>query len=107
MLSNSLALISDSFHLLSDSLGFFISYFAIKLASKPANHVYTYGWWRAEIIGVLVSVVVLWGLTAMLWMEAWDRLWKEKQVVGPVMMVTAAIGFAINLTYIFLFSLFP
>jgi Co/Zn/Cd efflux system component len=97
--SGSLALVSDSFHLLSDAAGFGISLMAIKVAQKPATKRYSFGYHRAEVVGVLISVMLLYALTAVLLNEAWQRLERPEPVDGKTMFVIAAIGLGVNLTY--------
>ena len=66
IVSGSLALLSDSFHLLSDVAGFVISLVAITLAELPATSRYSYGFHRVEILGAILSTSLIWALTAAL-----------------------------------------
>ena len=73
-ISNSLAIMTDAAHLLSDLLGFIISICALLIGQyAPTNHL-SYGYHRAEIIGALTSIILIWGLTAWLIYEAIKRL---------------------------------
>ena len=54
ILANSLAILTDAAHLMSDIAGFMISIFAIWLGRKKATVEFSYGWHRAEIIGALI-----------------------------------------------------
>jgi zinc transporter 2 len=69
-IAQSLAIMTDAAHMFSDFAGFFISIFSIWLARKPSTMTLTYGFHRAEIIGALVSVIIIWGLTIWLFVEA-------------------------------------
>ena len=60
VLAQSLAIISDAAHLLSDLSGFMISLISIYLAQRKASHKFTFGFARAEIIGALTSVMLIW-----------------------------------------------
>jgi len=73
-LASSLAIMSDAAHLLSDVLGFVISLLSIWLAKRKANVSFSYGFHRAEIIGALSSVILIWGLTILICKEAYDRI---------------------------------
>ena len=55
-LSNSLAIVTDAAHLLSDFAGFMISLFALWMATKPATTTLSFGWHRAGIFKVLYYV---------------------------------------------------
>ena len=63
IMAKSLAIISDAAHMLSDLLGFVISLLSIWLASKKSNKEFSYGYHRAEILGAMSSVLIIWGLT--------------------------------------------
>ena len=57
-LADSLAIMTDAAHLLSDLLGFVISISAILVAQKKSNDNYTYGYARFEVIGAMGSIVI-------------------------------------------------
>ncbi|CAG8656042.1 10987_t:CDS:2 [Dentiscutata erythropus] len=96
-IAESLALLSDSFHLLSDVVSFGISLLSIYLASRPATRALSYGYHRAEILGALVSIFLIWLLTLYLCVEAYDRLKNPVQVDGKTMCVVAAIEENVNI----------
>ena len=97
LLANSMAIMTDAAHLLSDFSGFLISIFSIWIGTWPASKNMSYGYHRAEIIGALGSVVFIWGLTIWLLYEALMRLIYPTEVKGLVMMITAGIGLVFNL----------
>lgn len=74
LMASSLAILTDAAHLMSDVAGFAISILAIYLSQQDATHAFTYGWSRAEIIGALASVILIWALTLWLVVEAIDRI---------------------------------
>jgi len=69
-LANSLAIMADAAHLFSDVSGFFISIFSIWISTLPNDNRMTYGYSRAETLGALASVMLIWGLTLWLVYEA-------------------------------------
>ena len=95
-LANSIAIMSDAAHLLSDLLGFVISIVSIFISRKVAKNEMSYGYHRAEIIGALVSVVLIWALTVWLLYEATLRVINIPVVNGLIMIVIAIIGFSFN-----------
>ncbi|KAJ3023289.1 hypothetical protein HKX48_003740 [Thoreauomyces humboldtii] len=95
--AGSLAILSDSFHLLSDIAGFAISLAALYLSQQPATKRHSYGFYRAEIIGAILSTFLIWILTAFLVWEAIDRVRNPVPVDGPIMFVTAAVGVVVNI----------
>eukprot|EP01022_Parablepharisma_sp_SALTPOND_P001360 TRINITY_DN106186_c0_g1_i1.p1 TRINITY_DN106186_c0_g1~~TRINITY_DN106186_c0_g1_i1.p1 ORF type:complete len:417 (+),score=10.90 TRINITY_DN106186_c0_g1_i1:59-1252(+) len=97
ILANSIAIMSDAAHLLSDFSGFLISLTAIWLSQRPASGVMTFGYHRAEIIGALSSVVLIWALTFWLVSEAICRVIEPVEIEGGIMTITAAIGLGFNI----------
>jgi zinc transporter 2 len=60
--AGSLAIMTDAAHLLTDIAAMLLSIFSIHLSSKPATSKMTFGYHRAEILGALASVVLIWAL---------------------------------------------
>ena len=100
-LAGSLAIMTDAAHMLSDVAGFMISYFAIYLGGKPASFQMSFGYARAEILGALASIALIWGLIVWLFIEAVHRVVNEETVDGEIMLITACIGLACNIINIF------
>ena len=65
-LSGSLAVMSDAAHMFSDFASFLISLFAIHLGSKKSSRRFTFGLYRAEILGALITVMIIWFVTGVL-----------------------------------------
>lgn len=98
VLSNSLAIATDAAHLLTDFASFMISLFAIWLSSRPASKKMSFGWYRAEVIGALVSVLMIWLVTGLLVYMAVERLRsREFEIDSLVMVITAASGLLVNI----------
>lgn len=98
LIANSLAILSDAAHLFSDLSGFFISIFSIYLGQRPASGVMSFGYHRAEVIGAMASIVLIWGLTVVLVYEATMRIVQRTIVDNPlIMLATAGFGLFCNL----------
>ena len=82
LISGSLAILTDAAHLLSDFSGFAISMFAIWIGTRPANASMSYGYHRAEVIGAMGSILLIWGLTIWLLYEAVERVMHGHDVDG-------------------------
>jgi zinc transporter 2 len=92
-LSNSIAILTDVAHLVSDLIGFLFSLVAMNIATKKASLQYTFGYVRAEVLGALFSLALIWGLTVWIFYEAIKRLiTKEYETVQPGMMLITAVG---------------
>jgi zinc transporter 2 len=96
-MAGSIAIMSDAAHLLSDFLGFMISIVSIYISRRKATDKMSFGYHRAEVIGALVSVNIIWGLTIWLLYEASMRLIYNQRVNGLIMLITAIIGFLFNI----------
>ena len=97
-LADSIAIMSDAAHLLSDFLSFLISMLAIGLGSWPATRRMSFGYHRVEVIGAIISVLLIWGLTVWLVVEAIEWCVHPVEVDGKIMLITASIGLIINLS---------
>ncbi|OII74747.1 zinc transporter [Cryptosporidium ubiquitum] len=104
ILSNSLALISDASHLISDICSYLISLFGIYLSKRKATETMSFGYNRAEIIGALLSILLIWMMTIMLVYEAIQRMLYPVSVDGFSMFVTAIFGTLSNLFISFVLS---
>lgn len=96
-LANSLAIMTDAAHLMSDLVSFSISIISLFIAKLPASSEMSYGYHRAEIIGALLSVALIWGLTIWLLFEAVFRIIEPQEVNGSFMLITAVFGLLCNI----------
>lgn len=96
-LSGSLAILTDAAHMLSDLASFLISLFALYLSGKAPTKQLSFGYHRAEIIGAVMSVLLIWVLTGLLVYQAIYRFINPEPVDGKIMFITAAAGLACNL----------
>lgn len=95
-LSNSVALIADAGHNLSDVLGLVVAWVATLLARRPPNSRYTYGLGSSSILAALFNgVFLLVAIGALSW-EAIRRLAHPEPVAEVTVMVVAAIGMVLN-----------
>jgi zinc transporter 2 len=94
--AHSLAILTDAAHLLSDLAGFLISIFAIWLSTKSPTSRLSFGFHRAEILGALTSVLIIWLVTGVLVYEAINRMLTPENVDGRLMFILAASGLGVN-----------
>lgn len=102
-LTNSLALLSDASHNLSDVASLIISLIGMRLAQKASNISYTYGYKKASIFASLINAVFLVIVVIGIIREAIERFAAPPDVNGNVIMVVAGIGVIINAISAFLF----
>lgn len=97
-LSSSLAIATDAAHLLTDFASFMISLFALWVASRPATRMMSFGWHRAEVLGALTSVLMIWVVTGILVYLAVQRvITKDFEIESTSMLITSGIGVVVNL----------
>ena len=102
ILSNSLALMSDAGHMLTDALALGLSLFAVSLARRPATPTRTYGYHRAEIMAALANGTLLILISVFIFYEAYRRFFETPVVKSPLMLIVAGIGLVANLIGMFL-----
>ncbi len=96
LLSNSLALLSDAGHMLTDNLALLLSFFAIKFAAMPATERKTFGFYRLEILAALLNGIVLVLLSFYIMYQAYLRMLNPQPVKGSLMLIIAVIGLVAN-----------
>ena len=100
---NSMALLTDAGHNLSDVASLSVSLVAFWIAKRQSNAVYTYGFKKTTVLAALVNAVVLLVAIGILGYEASTRLFKPEPVEGGVIAWVAAIGIVINSISAYLF----
>jgi cobalt-zinc-cadmium efflux system protein len=95
--TNSLALLSDSGHMLSDAASLLLSLIAVRFALKPASPHKTYGYYRFEILAALFNGITLFVIALLIIWEAYHRFANPPTVASGSMMWIASIGLLANL----------
>ncbi|RZC92147.1 hypothetical protein C5167_028038 [Papaver somniferum] len=96
--ANSLAILTDAAHLLSDVAAFGISLFSLWATSWEATPRQSYGFYRIEILGTLVSIQMIWLLAGILVYEAISRIINDTgEVQGFLMFLVSAFGLVVNI----------
>lgn len=96
-LTNSLALLSDAGHMLSDSVSLGIGLLAFTLGEKVANYSKTYGYKRFEILAAVFNGVTLLLIALYIFYEAFKRFSNPPEVASTGMLVIASIGLLVNI----------
>lgn len=104
LLTNSLALLADAGHMLSDAGALALSLFALWIARRPPTSTHTYGFYRTEILAALVNGATLVAISIYIFAEAARRLGDPPEVQGGWMMAVAAGGLAVNLVGLWVLS---
>ena len=102
--ANSLALLADAGHNVSDVLGLLLSWGAWHMSKRAPSSRYTYGLRSTSILAALVNSLLLFvAISGIAW-EAIQRFGTEQPVAGSIVMGVAALGIAINGFTAFLFA---
>jgi len=95
--SNSLALISDAFHNLGDTVAILITYITEKISRKASDEKHTFGYKRIQILAALFNAVTLIAISVFLIFEAWERFNNPQPIKSLLMLSVASIGLIANL----------
>ncbi|OXS59175.1 cation transporter [Cohnella sp. CIP 111063] len=97
LVTNSLALLSDSGHMLSDASALALSLVAFWFAARPASPNKTYGFYRFEILAALFNGVTLFVIAGFIMWEAYERFSAPPEVSSLSMLLIASVGLVANL----------
>jgi cobalt-zinc-cadmium efflux system protein len=97
LFSNSLALLTDAAHNFTDVIALGLSWFAVRLATRPSSATRTYGYHRAGILVALVNSTTLVVMSLVIFYEAYQRFLSPPEVKSVVLIVVGLLAFAVNL----------
>jgi zinc transporter 2 len=111
LVAHSLAVLTDALHMLTDVASLALSLFAMIVSTWESNHKFSFGFIRAEVVGAMGSVFLIWALVGVILYEAITRLlvdiachnhsedkWtKCEGIEAPVMLYVGCAGFCSNL----------
>jgi cobalt-zinc-cadmium efflux system protein len=101
-LANSLVLLADAGHMLTDVAGIGLALGAIWFAQRRASPRRTFGYYRLEILAAIVNAVILFGIAGFILYEAYRRLLDPPQVDALPLVLVATAGLLVNLVGVFL-----
>jgi cobalt-zinc-cadmium efflux system protein len=94
--ANSLALLADAGHMLTDVAGIGMALLAIWFAGRSPTSERTFGFLRVEILAAVANAVLLLGVAAFILVEAWRRLSEPLEIASGLMLAVALVGLAAN-----------
>ncbi|XP_066591356.1 uncharacterized protein ZnT63C isoform X1 [Prorops nasuta] len=101
--TNSMALIADSFHMLSDVAALVVAFLSVKMSPKKWSK-NTFGWARAEVLGALVNAVFLVALCFSITVEACKRFIEIEEIhEAKLLVAVGALGLFVNVIGLCLF----
>jgi cobalt-zinc-cadmium efflux system protein len=96
ILTNSLALQTDAFHMLTDVVALVYALFAAWLAQRPVSLRRTYGYYRVEILSAFLNGILLWAVVIFVFYEAIQRIQHPSDVQSLNMLIIAVLGLVAN-----------
>ncbi len=102
VVANSLSLLADAGHLLTDVVGIGLALLAIWFAGRPPTLGRTFGYLRLEIIAAVANAILLFGVAGYVVFEAVRRLADPPEIAAGVMFAVALVGLAANGLSVFL-----
>jgi len=97
LVADSLALLSDAAHMLTDAAAIGLALFAARIARRPAEGGFTFGFRRAEILSAQLNGATLVALALVITIEAVRRLINPPEVEGLIVLIVALVGIVVNL----------
>jgi cobalt-zinc-cadmium efflux system protein len=97
LLTNSLALLADAGHMLSDAAALALALLAMWMAGRQSGERHTYGYYRAEILAAALNAGTLVAVAVYIFVEAARRIGEPPEVQGALMMTIAVGGLLVNL----------
>ncbi|MFB2532193.1 cation diffusion facilitator family transporter [Paracoccus sp. p4-l81] len=96
-IADSMALIADGVHNLSDAMALVLAFGARRLSRRAASAAMSFGWRRAETLAALVNYLTLIGISVWLIIEAAGRLTAPPEVAGGMVMALAGLALVIDI----------
>lgn len=104
IITNSLALLVDATHMLTDATGLFIALLAATLALRPATSRKTWGFKRAEVVAAAFQALILLAVGIFVIIEAIRRLFEPPEVGSELMLWVGILGLIVNLVGLWIIS---
>ena len=97
LFSNSLALLTDAAHNFTDVIALGLSWFAVRIATRPSSSSRTFGYHRVGILVALVNSTTLVVISLGIFYSAYQRLLSPPEVKSGVMIIVGLLAFVVNL----------
>jgi cobalt-zinc-cadmium efflux system protein len=100
LISNSLALLSDAGHVVTDAFAIGLSLIAFHISRKPPDKRATYGYHRVSLLAALINGISLVAISAFIFIEAYQRFMVPPKIDAPLMIAVAAFGLLGNIAMV-------
>jgi cobalt-zinc-cadmium efflux system protein len=96
LLANSLTLLADAGHMLTDTAALALALLAFRASRRPADPARSYGYHRFQVLSALVNGAALIAIAGWITVKAIDRVMAPEEVLGGLMLVVAGAGLSVN-----------
>ena len=97
LFANSLSLLADAGHMVTDALAIGLALLAIWVASRPPSTRRTFGYHRTEVLAALLNALSLWLIAGWIFFEAYQRFQEAPEVRGMLMLSIGFVGLLVNI----------
>jgi len=101
-LSNSLALLSDAGHMFTDAFALGLALIAARIARRTPDYRATFGYQRVGLLAAVINGMSLLGISLVIFLEAYRRMFEPPQINTSVMLIAASVGLLANLFMAFI-----
>lgn len=101
---NSIALLADAGHMLTDAAALALAYAAFRFGRRAADSKRTFGYLRFEVIAGFLNAVTLFAIVAWIAYEAWERLQAPPVILAGPMMIVAVLGLLVNVLVLWIMT---
>lgn len=97
VIANSLSLLADAAHMITDAAAISLALFAMWIASRPESSSRTFGFYRTEVIAALLNALSMWLIAAWIFFEAYRRFFEPPEIQGTLVLGVGFVGLLANL----------
>lgn len=97
LMSNSLALLSDAGHVMTDVIAMTLSWYGVRQMERPASSRMTFGYHRVGVLIAVVNTVSIFAIAGVILFEAYRRWQQPPEINSLLMLIVAVIGLAVNI----------
>lgn len=100
--AGSLALLAHAGHMLTDAVFIVLALVTMRASGRAATAERTYGFHRAGVLAALINALTLWGISVVVFIEAYRRFSETPEVQGSLLLIVGSIGVVVNISAVWI-----
>ena len=100
--AGSLALLAHAGHMLTDAVFIVLALVTMRASGRAATAERTYGFHRAGVLAALINALTLWGISVLVFIEAYRRFSETPEVQGSLLLIVGSIGLVVNISAVWI-----